>query len=351
MKSKKVVFFIWLILLISLCMSASAQVYSHGGLQVSVPDEATVTVSEEYGITFRLPGINIVNIQSVSFEELDIDLSYIRKYGTKEYIQAVTTQIEGCELRKLGGYDCAVVHVTKKNERNIISHEMEIATIIGEAFVSVIYYGPEADPYALMNEVMSWISEADENSDAYTQSPAVQKMRRDDEYELANGKIRVTLSEDKFNLFTKNNPEDSRSLQRMGYTKGQMDGLVTASNRELLIVPIGGSLADSVMSIRIKKKDYLKGYHNLADCPRSEVEEIFRELVYSFWTYDYKVVSKDNVVYVVFEWEPEEGTYERRYATLYDESWVYIWVSSKKGPLTDEHRVMLDEVVDAIIYQ
>ena len=149
-------------------------------------------------------------------------------------------------------------------------------------------------------------------------------------------------------MFEIDNTNNQLALERQGLPQEKVDLLMRLSGRELRAVPVGESLADSKTTLYVRiKPDTYPGLDNLRDLPQGLKDELAAALVSGFPKCDgYEWHSSDCADYIVFETVLTEN--ETRYATIVDDSMIYIILTNSKGKNDEEAHQKLQKIVDTI---
>ena len=62
----------------------------------------------------------------------------------------------------------------------------------------------------------------------------------------------------------------------------------------------------------------------------------------------YESYETEQALYCVID--VKISSYEKRYATIYDDDMVYIWLSSPE-PITEDDEIFLKKIVDQFVYK
>lgn len=183
------------------------------------------------------------------------------------------------------------------------------------------------------------------NAEPVLESESSSKLRK---YLLLDGKVSIELSEDEYDVFEIDNTNNQLALERQGLPQEKVDLLMRLSGRELRAVPVGESLADSKTTLYVRiKPDTYPGLDNLRDLPQGLKDELAAALVSGFPKCDgYEWHSSDCADYIVFETVLTEN--ETRYATIVDDSMIYIILTNSKGKNDEEAHQKLQKIVDTI---
>lgn len=155
-------------------------------------------------------------------------------------------------------------------------------------------------------------------------------------YTLKNGPMMLSLSEDEWNILYKDMPSDARSLQRLGYTVGNANSLVSQKSAEIVLIPLNPS--DNT-HIYIKLKD--KKYSHYSENEKA----IFLIGNARQFSSEYTIAYVNGTTYYAYE----AFNNQYRYSTIVNGDMIYI-ILDKDDTITSADKELLYKVIESISY-
>jgi len=165
---------------------------------------------------------------------------------------------------------------------------------------------------------------------------------------LNEDQLSFTIDEDCFSYYLASNTNNQKSLERIGKDQATMDLYMQMSNLVFKAAPVDQDLADYSLNIRIKPDRYTD-IGSVASLAASDRNTWGAALATSMGTNDFEMIEINGVCYCVYDYNIIGA--QQRYATVYDDDMIYIYLDSKLGALTEEDRTLLRQFVESISYQ
>ena len=168
------------------------------------------------------------------------------------------------------------------------------------------------------------------------------------EYILMDGKMKVEIPSS-YDVLCKGNGNYTEEFAAShGTTKDKLDLWLSLQGNDLIAVAPGAMLGKSSdeICIRIKPGKYT-GVDNFKDFSDADKKYLADAMISGFSGTDgYQFYDTEDAAYIVFNMNVLGE--QLRYATIVDEAMIYIFYESAEGPVTDEERQILQQIVDTV---
>ena len=165
-------------------------------------------------------------------------------------------------------------------------------------------------------------------------------------YSFMNGKLTLRFDPAVYDVILQNNDDNEEVLNNQGISSALIDLYMSMLGYQLVAVPtkVPFTSADAQFYLHIKEPAY-EGIDNLKSLNVLNKVYLGQMLAagYGLSPDDVELVQTDTADYYLFE---ILGAV--RYATIIDGRMIYFYVTARDGILTDQHRMMLDSIMEGV---
>ncbi len=168
------------------------------------------------------------------------------------------------------------------------------------------------------------------------------------EYRITDIPAKITVNE-KYHVYSLDNEYTAEMCASQNVDMDKMKTYLELtkeySNVNMILIPADNPISTTDFEIHIKVKEKGWDVKNLADLSDYEYKQVADALVAGFDT-DYTTYETNDTKWVVFDCFI--STNQMRYATVLNGKMIYIFGQNKIGPVTEEQRNDLKEIVTSL---